>query len=628
MNRTGFSAVSSQAEIDRIKAASESSIVMQPGQQSDLMYRYEFETLITGTKGSGKSIASIVWLIRGNLDVPDEQKSQTDIFYTNNPLFRAAVIRRNVDDLNEWVENAKRVYGTNGDLLGAKYTQQPREFTWPSGAKVICLHMGDSDAYMRITGQSITRLFWDEITFEPSRDNYEKVFSSIRSTHMKLRAQILLACNPEGPGLGWVKERFIKQTDGKGNLYKSGEVMRVGVKHPLTKQMVYTTRVFLHWTLSENKILLENDPGYPVRMATMGNPALVAAYLYGDWDAAGGKFFEFRRRPKPGEPANACHIYDATKQVIQPWWPRIVGLDWGYSHYFAAYKIAMSPDGRIWVIDEIAHKGIGSKELGALIARWCVPDFAGMKGCGLPPVIPVFMSPDAIDQRRDDYGTIAEIMKEGIDSILGRGSCEILDGEESSLAFDRMKDLQREAKMPLRRATNKRVFGWDTIRDLMKWDAVAAPDAAKYDHAYALELAAKDVQLFWNYQDAFVVPQEALPKLQISSAIKHLPDAFESAVSASNDLHDIARAKQGAKEIVQLSDDCLDAIRYGLVATRLYQQISTPVKNRVESVLAGYSDMTEEQRFRATAELTKRMSSETVAGFRIGRGANAGVYTN
>jgi len=119
MAQTGFSTANSEDDIRRIRENSDSVIVMQPGQQSELMYRTEFETLLGGQKGSGKSISSIVWLVRGNLDVPDHKKNQTDTFYINNPLFRGAVIRRNADDLNDWVEKAKLVYGTDGDRLGA-----------------------------------------------------------------------------------------------------------------------------------------------------------------------------------------------------------------------------------------------------------------------------------------------------------------------------------------------------------------------------------------------------------------------------------------------------------------------------------------------------------------------------
>ena len=53
MAQTGFSTANSEEDIRRIRESSDSVIVMQPGQQSELMYRTEFETLLGGQKGSG-----------------------------------------------------------------------------------------------------------------------------------------------------------------------------------------------------------------------------------------------------------------------------------------------------------------------------------------------------------------------------------------------------------------------------------------------------------------------------------------------------------------------------------------------------------------------------------------------
>jgi hypothetical protein len=620
MAQTGFSTANTEDDIRRIRESSDSVIVMQPGQQSELMYRYEFETLIAGEKGSGKTQASIVWLVRGNLDVPDAKKNQTDIFYINNPLYRAAVIRKNIDDLNQWIEDAKRVYGTNGDKLGATYTKQPSEFAWPSGARLICTHMSSSDSYTRLTGQSITRLFWDEITFEPDVNVYEKIYSSIRSTHKDLRAQILLACNPEGPGLAWIKERFVRATDKTGRVYPPGEVMHIPVYNPITKTSQTVTRIFLHWRLNQNKILLENDPMYVARLASITNESLRKAYLFGDFDAAGGKFFAFRRKPQEGEPENACHVYDAEKVQIQPWWPRLIGLDWGFSHWACALKIAMSPDGRVWVIDELAHKGVGSKDLGAMLARWCESDMAGLKRCGVAPVIPVFMSPDAIEQRRDDFGTTAENIRDGINAVYGKGASEIMSSEDTGIDdFQLRKMMQLESKMPLRRASNRRHTGWDRIRELMVWTQLAEPDLRGYDDEHAMRLAERDAHEFFRYQAEFVPKPAAVPKLQISSRCRYLPDALEAATSSPTDLEDIAPPKRGNKDIVQLHDDVRDAFRYAAMATNLYQQIPTEIETRVQSELEAHPGMSRER-------LLAKYKKQDVKGFRIGRGANRGVF--
>ena len=59
MAQTGFSTANSEEDIRRIRESSDSVIVMQPGQQSELMYRTEFETLLGGQKGSGNSLEKL-----------------------------------------------------------------------------------------------------------------------------------------------------------------------------------------------------------------------------------------------------------------------------------------------------------------------------------------------------------------------------------------------------------------------------------------------------------------------------------------------------------------------------------------------------------------------------------------
>jgi hypothetical protein len=110
-----------------------------------------------------------------------------------------------------------------------------------------------------------------------------------------------------------------------------------------------------------------------------------------------------------------------------------------------------------------------------------------------------------------------------------------------------------------------------------------------------------------------------VPKLQISSRCRYLPDALEAATSSPTDLEDIAPPKRGNKDIVQLHDDVRDAFRYAAMATNLYQSISTEIEFRVQSELESHPGMSRER-------LMAKYKSKEVKGFRIGRGANRGVY--
>jgi len=574
----------------------------QAGQQEDLMLRYEFETFIGGEKGSGKSWAAIGWLVRGNLDKSPDDPMYTpvDMTYVNSPKFRAAVIRRNIDDLNDWVGKAKVVY----EAMGAKLTKQPYEFTWPSGAKVIMLHMSDKDSYMRVTGQQIIRLFWDEVTFEPNLDTYIKVFSSIRSSDKRLRPQILLAANPEGPGLNWVKQRFVKYRDEKGNKVPPGQTIKVPSWDPINKKTVYTTRVFLAWQLAQNRILLDNDPAYIARLASIPNESLRRAYLYGDWDAAGGQVFtEFRPEgPIGDEPANARHVYQDGSIPLQPWWPRYMAMDWGYRHHAAAFKFCVAPDGRLFVYDEMVIAKFGSREWGAELARWCQREFVDFARHDVAPVITLFLSPDAMG-KRDETNTPAQSIAAGIATVLGDNSAEIFDVRDTEMDHWKGLEVRSKARIRIRSAKNQRVAGWNYIHELMRFTPVSQADWGQYDPAYAEKLLVEEgSNRYFAYMKSFEQKTtEVLPKLQISSRCRHLIDAIPTLASDPSNIEDVLKA-------ATVQDDVADAWRYGCVAHPLYLEVDA---------------MAKEERRVAVRPDRPRAETEVNLGFRVRRGASS-----
>jgi hypothetical protein len=50
-------------------------------------------------------------------------------------------------------------------------------------------------------------------------------------------------------------------------------------------------RMFIPSRVTDNLILLANDPGYVDRLKGVGSAELVKAWLNGDWDAIAGAFF-------------------------------------------------------------------------------------------------------------------------------------------------------------------------------------------------------------------------------------------------------------------------------------------------------------------------------------------------
>lgn len=123
--------------------------------------------------------------------------------------------------------------------------------------------------------------------------------------------RIRATANPGGVGHHWVKTYFVMPS-------------REGYKRisdPVTKHR----RMFIPAKLSQNLILLKNDPNYANRLAGLGSDALVKALLDGDWDVIEGAFFD-------------CWSY--ARHVIKPChlpedWIRFRSGDWGSAAPFS-----------------------------------------------------------------------------------------------------------------------------------------------------------------------------------------------------------------------------------------------------------------------------------------------------
>ena len=78
-------------------------------------------------------------------------------------------------------------------------------------------------------------------------------------------------------------------------------------------------RMYIRSLVTDNKILLERDPGYIKRLEGVGDEALIAAWLKGDWNAFVGQYFT---------------NWDAKKIAVPSFeipdhWPLFGGMDYG-----------------------------------------------------------------------------------------------------------------------------------------------------------------------------------------------------------------------------------------------------------------------------------------------------------
>ena len=110
------------------------------------------------------------------------------------------------------------------------------------------------------------------------------------------------------------------------------------------------SRIFVPSSVFDNPALLQNDPDYITRLASMPE-AERKALLYGDWDTFSGQVFTEWRN-------DSEHYLDRVNtHVIAPFkvpdtWSIWCGMDWGYSKPFSVGWYAVDHERRLYRIRE------------------------------------------------------------------------------------------------------------------------------------------------------------------------------------------------------------------------------------------------------------------------------------
>ena len=186
---------------------------------------------------------------------------------------------------------------------------------------------------------------------------------------------------------------------------------------------------FIPARVYDNTVLLSRDPQY-VRTLENLPEHLRRAHLHGDWDALEGQYFpEFRREKHVCEPF-----------AIPAWWRRFRAMDWGYNDPCCVLWLACGPDGRVYAYrEEYARQVLSSR-----MAERILELSRGEK------IAYTVASPDAWQKR----------------GLLHRGE-EGMEGESIAEVF-------AKSGVPLLRADNARIAGWQCVREYL----ADAPDGA------------------------------------------------------------------------------------------------------------------------------------------------------
>lgn len=310
--------------------------------QAVMMSRKEDEGLYGGAAGGGKSDYLIIEALR-----------QVDV-----PWYRALLLRKIVKELAQLTERAQMYY--KAAYPSVKYNATTRTFTFPSGAKIVFDSLFRPADKLKYQGLQYEFIGFDEVT-QFTYAEYDYMRSRNRANGPGMRVYMRATGNPGGIGHGWVKQRFVQAGVPNKTVWE-----KVTVMSPEGKEITFwSSRVFVPSTVFDNKILLNNDPEYLKRLATL-NEADRNALLYGDWNSFEGQVFtEFVNDPAHYRDRRWTHVVEDFK--IPSHWRIIRSLDWGFTKPFSVGWHAVDEFGRYYRIAEYYGCKRGQPNTGVML---------------------------------------------------------------------------------------------------------------------------------------------------------------------------------------------------------------------------------------------------------------------
>ena len=269
-----------------------------PGPQQAYVSCPVFEVFFGGARGGGKTQGTLgEWLAHA-------QKY--------GERANGLMVRRTLTELQDTIRESKQIYGK----LGATYNETGKTWTMSNGGKLTFAFLEDDEDAERYQGWNLTRLYVEEIGNFPRPEPIMKLMATLRAKGV--RVGMRATGNPGGPGHQWVKARYIDPAP-------------LGFK-VVTDEGSGLERVFIPSKVSDNRALMEADPGYVQRLRASGSKELVRAWLEGDWSVIQGAYF-----PEFEMGRHVCAPVE-----LPAHWVRFRSIDWGSAAPFSVGWWAVS----------------------------------------------------------------------------------------------------------------------------------------------------------------------------------------------------------------------------------------------------------------------------------------------
>jgi hypothetical protein len=267
------------------------------------------------------------------------------------------MFRRTTVSSTDAIDRSKEIYRP----LGAVFNESKLTWRMPHGGRAGFGYLDSIDDAGEYQGRNLTDAWIEEAGQYPSPDPIFRLFGALRSAG-GVPVQLILTGNPGGPGQTWIRERYEMVP-----FPKAARILIKGLPNGTHHQVAVIPSRLL-----DNQILMQRDPGYASRLTMVGNPALVRAWLEGDWNAIEGAFF--------AEWIEARHVVAPFE--VPPHWLRFRSMDWGSASPFSVGWWAVASDDYVLPAELPARLGVGHA---GMAGRGAGPSPGGVVGAGDRP---------------------------------------------------------------------------------------------------------------------------------------------------------------------------------------------------------------------------------------------------
>jgi hypothetical protein len=221
--------------------------------------------------------------------------------------WRGILFRETYPQLADIVAKSKRWFYRM--FPGIKFNSSDHLWTWPTGEQLALRHMRVEDDYWNYHGHEYPWIGFEELTNWSTIACYDSMKACLRSSYPGMPRKYRATANPYGVGHNWVKDYFVSPAP-------AGVVIEDGGMR----------RVRLHGTVWENRALLDVDPLYIDKIASIADPNKRKAWLGGSWDIVAGGMFDGVWREE---------VHMIRPFIVPPRWRIDRSFDWGSSKPFS-----------------------------------------------------------------------------------------------------------------------------------------------------------------------------------------------------------------------------------------------------------------------------------------------------